>query len=141
GGGGVAGGRFEARVALRGGRFAGNVGLATFGLASLVGRTIPGRYDVLYGNGTAPCFVTAAIAALTGVPALWHVRYSQVPERVAGLHERLAASRGVQRIVCVSTAAAAQFASLAPKVRGIHNGVRVEEFSAAPVLRRALDLP
>src|SRR5215470_11051434 len=132
---------FDAPLPLRGARFAGNVGLATFGLASLVGRTVSGRYDVLYGNGTAACFVTGAIAALTGVPAVWHVRYSTVPERVAGLHERLAASRGVQRIVCVSTAAAAQFGSVAPKVRVIHNGVRVEEFSVAPVLRRALELP
>ena len=132
---------FEAPFPLRGARLVGNVGLAAFGLASLVGRTVAGRYDVLYANGTTACFVTGAIGALTRVPALWHVRYCEVPDRVLGLHERLAASRAVVRIVCVSTAAAAQFGGVAPKVRVIHNGVRVDDFAVAPVLRRTLELP
>src|SRR5215468_4131572 len=131
---------FEAPFPLRGARLVGNLGLAAIGLASLVGRTVAGGYDVLYANGTTACFATGVIGALTRVPALWHVRYCEVPDRVVGLHERLAASRAVVRIVCVSTAAAAQFGGVAPKVRVIHNGVRVDDFTVAPVLRRTLEL-
>jgi glycosyltransferase involved in cell wall biosynthesis len=81
---------------------------------------------------------------LTGVPVLWHVRYTSLPPAVVGMHRRLSASRGVKRIVCVSGAAARQFRHCVDKVRVIHNGLDIDGFDPAhvvPSLRAELGLP
>jgi glycosyltransferase involved in cell wall biosynthesis len=78
-------------------------------------------------------FAGGLLAVFTGVPALWHVRYTAVPAATAWLHSRLASWQCVSRIVCVSRAAAALFPATSQKVRVIPNGIDVEEFSRASV--------
>jgi glycosyltransferase involved in cell wall biosynthesis len=135
---------FEAPFALKAARLAGNVFKATRGLVRLASFVRRGGFDLLYCNGTNADFAGAALARLTGVPALWHVRYTSVPRAVEGLHRALAASAGVGRIVCVSSPAASLFAHCSEKVRVVHNAVDVEQFDPAAVessLRAELRIP
>jgi glycosyltransferase involved in cell wall biosynthesis len=115
-------------------------GLAVAELAALVRR---GRFDLVYCNGTNANFAGGAVAAMTGVPALWHVRYTHIPDVVRRVHDRLAVSQGVARILCVSRASAALFPRASAKVRVVHNALDVDEFDASrvsPVLRDELGL-
>jgi glycosyltransferase involved in cell wall biosynthesis len=135
---------FEAPPALKAARLLANVGKATRAVARLAALVRRGRFDLVYCNGTNADFAGAALAALTGVPALWHVRYTSLPPAVVGVHRRLSASSGVKRIVCVSGAAARQFRHCARKVTVIHNGLDVDGFDPArvvPSLRAELGLP
>ena len=134
---------FDASAGLKAARFAGNVVKATRGVARLASRVRRGGYQLVYCNGTNADFAGGALAGLTGVPALWHVRYTSLPGAVAGVHRRLSASRGVRRIVCVSHAAAALFPHCADKVRVIHNALDVGDFDperVRPSLRTELGL-
>jgi len=134
---------FDAPWPLRGARLGTNLArgsLAVLELARLVRR---GGYRVVYCNGTSANFWGAAVARMTGVPAIWHVRYTSVPGVVRALHRRLAASRSVARIVCVSRASTELFSHAASKLRVVHNALDLEEFrspSVAPRLRRELGL-
>ena len=135
---------FDAPLAVRSIRAAGNVARVTIALARLTRLIQHGRYDLVYCNGTNADFAGGALARLSGAPALWHVRYTSLPAAVRGVHDRLAASAGVRRIVCVSKASAALFPHCPEKVRVIHNALDVEEFDARgiePCLRRELALP
>jgi glycosyltransferase involved in cell wall biosynthesis len=135
---------FDASLWLKGARLAGNVVKTTRGMSRLASLVRRGGYQLLYCNGTNADFAGGALARLTGVPALWHVRYTSLPGPVVGLHRRLAGSEGVRRIVCVSHAAAALFSGCADKVRVIHNGLDVEGFAPQgvdPSLRKELGLP
>ena len=135
---------FDAPAPVKVARLAGNVvkaGRAIERLASLVRR---GRFDLIYCNGTNADFAGGALAGITGVPALWHVRYTSVPRLVGPLHDWLAASPRVRRIVCVSRSAAALFPRCTEKVRVIHNALDVADFDPArvtPSLRQELGLP
>jgi glycosyltransferase involved in cell wall biosynthesis len=103
-----------------------------------------GRYDLVYCNGTNACFAGGFLAKSSGVPALWHVRYTSLPPAVRGLHDRLGASKGVRRIICVSNASAQLFPHCQEKVRVIHNALDTEEFNAkgiTPSLKKELGLP
>ncbi len=135
---------FDASFAIRGVRAVGNVVRATRAMARLRALVLRGKYDLIYCNGTNADFAGGALSRLTGVPALWHVRYTSLPKAVHGLHDRLAASHGVSRIVCVSNAAAALFPHCPEKVRVIHNALDIEEFDVrgiAPSLKSELGLP
>ena len=86
----------------------------------------------------------AALAHMTGVPALWHVRYTSIPGVVKGLHRRLSSGAPVRRIVCVSRSAASLFPHCPDKVRVIHNALDVGAFDPAQVrgtLRAELGIP
>jgi len=134
---------FDVSAGLKAARFAGNVVKATRGMARLANRVRRGRYQLVYCNGTNADFAGGALARLTGVPALWHVRYTSLPGAVAGVHRRLSGSRGVRRIVCVSHAAAALFPHCADKVRVIHNALDLADFDpecVRPSLRMELRL-
>lgn len=135
---------FDAPAALKAARAAGNVVKATRGLLRLAAFLRRGRYDLVYCNGTNADFAGGALAAMTGVPALWHVRYTSLPRAVAGVHRRLSASAGVRRIVCVSRASARLFPHCDDKVRVIHNALDLDDFDpgrVTPSLRAELDLP
>lgn len=140
---------FDAPLATRGARAAMNVVRAGRALARLTSllRNGPGgagRYDLVYCNGTNADFAGGFLTRSSGVPALWHVRYTSLPPAVRGLHDRLAAGRGVRRIVCVSNASAKLFPHCQEKVRVIHNALDTEEFNAkgiTPTLKRELGLP
>jgi glycosyltransferase involved in cell wall biosynthesis len=136
-------GDFDAPAAVKAARLAGNILKATRGLARLARLVRRGGFDLVYCNGTNADFAGGALARLTGVPALWHVRYTSLPRAVAGLHRGLSAGPGVRRIVCVSRAAAALFPHCAEKVRVIHNALDVGDFDPAqvrPGLRAELGL-
>ncbi len=135
---------FDAPAALKAARLAGNVFKATRGLGTLAAFIRRGRFDLIYCNGTNADFAGGALALVTGVPALWHVRYTSIPGAVGGVHRRLSGSAGVRRIVCVSGAAAALFTHCAAKVRVIHNALDVGDFDPTRVrgtLRAELGLP
>jgi len=135
---------FDAPMLLKALRLGGNVVKASRALVRLSGLVRGGGFDLVYCNGTNADFAGAALARFTGVPALWHVRYTSVPRAVAGLHRRLSAAAGVRRIVCVSRAAAAQFPHCAEKVHVVHNALDIAAFDPAEVrgtLRAALGLP
>ena len=86
------------------------------------------RIDLIYCNGTTADFVGALIALRTGVPALWHVRYTSVPPAVERLHRALSSRPEVARIVCVSHAAAALFPHAREKTTVIHNAVDLDRY-------------
>jgi glycosyltransferase involved in cell wall biosynthesis len=124
---------FEAAAPVKVVRLAGNVARVARAMARLAALVRRGRFDLIYCNGTNADFAGAFLAAVTRVPALWHVRYTSIPRAVAGLHWRLAAGRGVRRIVCVSHAAASLFPHCLGKVKVIHNALDVGHFNPARV--------
>jgi glycosyltransferase involved in cell wall biosynthesis len=135
---------FDAPLATRAARAAFNVlraGRAMVRLTSLIRR---GAFDLVYCNGTNADFAGGLLARTARTPVLWHVRYTSLPRAVRGLHDRLAASDGVRRIVCVSGASAKLFPHCQEKVRVIHNALDTDEFVASgiePTLRTELGFP
>lgn len=126
-------GDFEAPAPLKALRLAGNVGKAAFAVAKMSSIARKGHFDLLYCNGTNADFAGGAAAYFGGVPALWHVRYTSLPGPARPVHDRLAASASVRRIVCVSQASAALFPHCQGKVRVIHNALDTREFSRGAV--------
>ena len=125
---------YDAPLLLRGARLIGNIVKGSRAIARLTSLVERGQFDLIYCNGTNADFAGGALAWTTGVPALWHVRYTSLPPAVAPLHRRLSAGRGVKRIVCVSKAAAGLFPHCEDKVRVIHNALDTEEYSMANVV-------
>jgi glycosyltransferase involved in cell wall biosynthesis len=135
---------FDAPVPLQGLRAAVNVVRAGRAMARLTALVRRGQYDLVYCNGTNADFAGGLLAMTSRAPVLWHVRYTSLPKAVRGLHDRLAASSGVRRIVCVSKASASLFPHCPDKVRVIHNALDTEEFDAktvVPCLKKELGLP
>ncbi|MDB4933633.1 MAG: hypothetical protein JWP87_605 [Labilithrix sp.] len=135
---------FDAPFPVRGVRAVGNVVRATRALARLTSVIRRGMFDLVYCNGTNADFAGGALARMSGTPAIWHVRYTSLPKAVRGVHDRLAASKGVRRIICVSNASAQLFPHCPEKVRVIHNALDVAEFDfqgVTPALRKELKLP
>lgn len=132
---------FDAPLATKAVRLGGNILRASYALGRMTRLIVNGGFDLIYCNGTNADFAGGALAKSSGVPALWHVRYTSVPKAVEPVHRMLAASKGVARIVCVSKAAAKLFPNHQEKVRVIHNALDIEEYSlgaAKPVLRSEL---
>ena len=101
------------------------------------------RYDVIFCNGTMANFTGGMLAALTGVPVVWHVLYTSVGAAIRNLHERLALGRNVKTIICVSRPTAIQFGACPEKVRLIHDAIDIDEFddrTSTPALRKELGL-
>jgi glycosyltransferase involved in cell wall biosynthesis len=142
---------FEASLPLRISRGAVNVVRAGRAIARLTRLLKKGHdagggpYDLVYCNGTNACFLGGILSRTSGVPALWHVRYTSLPgQAVRSLHDRLAAGEGVKRIICVSKASAALFPHCPDKVRVIHNALDTSEFDGrkvVPCLKKELSLP
>ncbi|MCL2725254.1 MAG: glycosyltransferase [Polyangiaceae bacterium] len=127
---------FNAFLPLRGLRAAGNVVRAGRAMARLTSVIRRGAFDLIYCNGTNADFAGGLLARTSGTPALWHVRYTSLPRIVRGTHDRLAESKGVARIVCVSKASASLFSHCQSKVRVIHNALDVEEFDVRKITPR-----
>ena len=134
---------FDAALPKKAVRFVGNVVRAGDGIRKLTKLIERGRYDLIYCNGTNADFAGGALAKTSGTPAIWHVRYTSLPKLVRPVHDRLASSRGVKTIICVSNAAASLFPHCREKVRVIHNALDIDEFSprVPPCLRAELSLP
>jgi glycosyltransferase involved in cell wall biosynthesis len=124
---------FDASPPLKAMRLAGNVVKATRAMARLSSLVREGRFDLVYCNGTNADFAGGLLARITGVPVLWHVRYTSIPRAVAALHRGLSGGAGVRRIVCVSRSAAALFPHCRDKVSVIHNALDVTAFDPAVV--------
>lgn len=120
-----------APAALRGLRVVGNAGRAALGLRRLARLVSAGGHELIYCNGTTADFAGGLVALATGVPALWHVRYTSLPDGLAPVHRWLSGHAAVARILCVSHAAAALFPHCAHKLRVVHNAVDLGRFSAA----------
>lgn len=135
---------FDASLPVKGVRAVGNVVRASLAMARLTGVIKRGMFDLVYCNGTNADFAGGALARLSGAPALWHVRYTSLPGKaIRGVHDRLAASPGVKRIICVSNASAQLFPHCPEKVRVIHNALDTAEFDmqgVTPRLRKELRL-
>ncbi|HEY2903601.1 MAG TPA: glycosyltransferase family 4 protein [Polyangia bacterium] len=134
---------FAASWPLRGLRALGNSGRMVMAVARTAARVWRGRFGLIYCNGTVADLVGGMVARLTGVPALWHVRYTSLPAAIQPLHRSLAASRAVRRIVCVSAAAARVVGDFAHKTTVINNGVDTDDFApglAPGILRAELGL-
>ena len=135
---------FDASVPRKALRLAGNVFKGARAMARLSSLVRRGRFDLVYCNGSSADFAGGALALITRVPVLWHVRYTSVPPAVAPLHRRLSGRTGVRRIVCVSRASAALFPHCPDKVKVIHNGLDLADFDPVRVrgtLRAELGLP
>jgi glycosyltransferase involved in cell wall biosynthesis len=134
---------FDAPRALKMLRVAGNVFRGTAGFVRLLRRVRKEHYDLIFCNGTSAGFLGGAIAAFTGTPTIWHVLYPSVPKAVRRLHQRLAASKNVRSIICVSRQTSLQFAHCSEKVHRIQTALDIDEFDACaaePVLRKELGL-
>jgi glycosyltransferase involved in cell wall biosynthesis len=118
---------FEASARVKAVRTIGNIGLGASGIVRLA--RLARNYDVVFCNGTTANFFGGAIARLTGVPAVWHVFYTEVAKVLVPIHHRLAASRGVGAILCVSKPTMAQFAHCAEKVTHLHDAIDAEDWS------------
>lgn len=132
---------FTAPLPLRAARATVNVTRAVSGLARLARRLRADQTDVVFCNGTAATIAGGVAAAITGVPALWHVFYPGVSALARPLHRRLAASSAVREIICVSAPTARQFDGLGSKVRVLHDALDAAAFDAGsvtPVLRDEL---
>jgi glycosyltransferase involved in cell wall biosynthesis len=127
---------FDAPSLLRGVRAAGNVARATAAIFALARKVRRERCDVIFCNGTSANFAGAALAALTGVPAVWHVFYTSVARPIHALHARLAASRGVKSILCVSIPTTRLFDHCQGKVRVVGDAIDCDEYDEARVTRR-----
>jgi len=135
---------FDAPLHLKIGRTLGNIGRASAGFIRLMRRIKREKYDLIFCNGTSAGFLGGALAAVTGVPAIWHVLYPSVAKPVRRLHQRLAASKHVNLIICVSKPCEPQFDHCREKVRAIQTALDIEEFDSTgvePALRRELNLP
>jgi glycosyltransferase involved in cell wall biosynthesis len=97
----------------------------------------------LFCNGTSANFAGGALAAMTGVPAIWHVFYTHVARIIVPVHRRLAASAGVRSIICVSRPTLRLFDHCLGKTTILHDAIDLDDFAvrAAPsVLRVELGL-
>ncbi len=124
---------FGAPLPLKGLRAVGNIARAATGLRDLAKRLKKGEFDLIYCNGTNACFAGGWLAQKSGVPAIWHVRYTSVPKVAEGLHTRLASGKNVARIICVSGASASLFHGLGDKVKVIHNALDASTFAGDDV--------
>jgi glycosyltransferase involved in cell wall biosynthesis len=134
---------FTAPLPLKAARLAANAARAVAGFVRLVRRIRKERYDLIFCNGTSAGFLGGGLAAVTGVPAIWHVLYPSVPKPVRGLHRLLAANRHLARIICVSKPTAPQFDHCREKVLAVQTALDIDEFDArgiTPLLRQELGL-
>jgi glycosyltransferase involved in cell wall biosynthesis len=124
-------------------RACGNVLRAMAALIRLSRTVKRDGFDVIFCNGTMANFAGGALAAITGVPAIWHVLYTSVGAAMRGVHARLASGRNVKAIICVSQPTARQFGPCREKIRLIHDAIDIDEFDArmtGAVLRKELGL-
>ncbi len=134
---------FDAPWGLRAVRAVGNVVRATQAMVSLARRVRRTRCEVIFCNGTSANFAGGALAAWTGVPAIWHVFYSSLAKPLQPLHARLAASFGVRSILCVSRPTARLFEHCPDKVRVVGDAIDCREYDPErirSVLRKELGI-
>lgn len=134
---------FDAPSPLKLLRATGNILRGVLGMVRLLRLVRRERFDLVFCNGTSANFVGGVIAAVTGVPAMWHVLYPSVSSAIRPLHHWLAARKDVRAIICVSGATSGQFSGLGDKVRVIHDALDIDEFdsdAARPALRQELGL-
>ena len=96
--------------------------LAAFILRS--GRLLePNKINIIYCNGTVAKIAGAFMGKLNSTPVIWHVRNIQQTYILKTIIKSLARCRTVKKIICVSSAAAAQFKDVSEKVEVVYNGI------------------
>jgi glycosyltransferase involved in cell wall biosynthesis len=70
---------------------------------------------------------------MTGVPAIWHVFYTSLARPIRRLHARLAASRGVRSILCVSKPTTRLFEHCRHKVRIVGDAIDCNEYDPSRI--------
>jgi glycosyltransferase involved in cell wall biosynthesis len=133
---------FDAVLPIKAVRSVGNIGIGTSAIVRLA--RLAKKHDVVFCNGTTANFFGGAIARMTGVPAVWHVFYPSVAKILVPIHDRLARSKGVRAILCVSKPTMEQFAHCSEKVIHMHDAIDTEEWSPGVVkgiLREELSIP
>lgn len=132
---------FEAKLPVRAVRAVGNVGRGTSAIFELIALVKRKKIEVVFCNGTTANFAGGAIARMTNVPVVWHAFYPEVAKPIEALHARLAASKNVRAILCVSKPIAKQFAHVDHKVKVVHDAIDTDEFApnaAGKILRKDL---
>jgi glycosyltransferase involved in cell wall biosynthesis len=119
---------FQAPVALRTVRAAGNVVRGSKAMVELLQIAKRGRYDAIFCNGTTANFAGGALARWTNIPVIWHAFYTDVARPIRRLHRRLAASANVRSILCVSEPVARLFDHCRDKVRIVHDAIDLAQF-------------
>jgi len=84
---------------------------------------------VIYCNGTQAKVVGALIGLVNWCPVIWHVRNIQQTKLLGSIINALSRLSVVRRIICVSGPTARPFNKVKEKVRVIHNGVDIEDYS------------
>jgi hypothetical protein len=80
---------FDAPILLKASRAVANVVRATGAMLRLIKRVRTEKFDLVFCNGTTANFAGGAIAAITGVPVIWHVLYPSVAPPIRGCTPRL----------------------------------------------------
>jgi len=102
------------------------------------------KIDVIYCNGTQAKVVGALMGLINRKPVVWHVRNIQQTRLLGTIINSLAALPSVKRIICVSSAAAAQFTHGREKLTVVYNGLDVDDYNPAGTeggLREAYNIP
>lgn len=134
---------FDAALPLRLWRGVANIVRATRAVMRLAAYVRRERFDLIFCNGTTANFLGGAMARMTDTAVVWHVLYPSVAPPIRALHDWLARSPNVRRIICVSAATKQQFAQCADKVLGVSTALDIGEFSATaqrPRLREELNI-
>ncbi|MCZ6469669.1 MAG: glycosyltransferase family 4 protein [Candidatus Dadabacteria bacterium] len=84
---------------------------------------------LIYCNGTQAKVVGALIGLVNWCPVIWHVRNIQQTKLLGSIINTLSRLPVVRRIICVSGPTARPFNKVKEKVRVIHNGVDIEDYS------------
>ena len=129
---------FDAPIWLKTIRALINVPRIFLGVGALAWRMRKGKYDLLYCNGLYAVLIGGLLAKLAGVPVLWHLHDTSLPEILSRPFRWMARSSNVRSIICVSKASALMVDFVADKTTVVLNPVDVDEFGGSmtiPVLR------
>ena len=118
-----------------------NVPRIFLGVGALALRMRKGKYNLFYCNGLYAVLIGGLLARLAGVPVLWHLHDTSLPEILSGPFRWMARSSNVRSIICVSKASAKMVDFAADKTTVVLNPVDVDEFGGGrtiPALRQEM---
>lgn len=118
-----------------------NVPRIFLGVGALAWRMRKGKYDLLYCNGLYAVVIGGLLARLVGVPVLWHLHDTSIPDVLGRLFRWMARSANVRSIICVSKASAQMVAFATDKTTVVLNPVDLKEFGGgktSPALRQEM---
>lgn len=132
---------FDAPIWLKAMRALINVPRIFLGVGALALRMRRGKYNLLYCNGLYAVLIGGLLARFAGVPVLWHLHDTSLPEILSGPFRWMARSSNVRSIICVSKASAQMVDFAADKTTVVLNPVDLDEFGGGrtiPALRQEM---